>query len=157
MSLLWADPTVGSDDQARGALHKEIRRSRAKYSGGGDQVEPTARIVFVLILFGLLVLFMWLTRALAAYQPLKVGVSPPAFVERDLRSHRTPPKLGWNWWAFFLGPIWYIAEGLWVHAIILILLIGLSGGILLPFTMIYSGAKATETLEDSRLARHSFY
>lgn len=117
----------------------------------------TGGIVFILVLFGLLTFFVWLTRALPAHQPLKVGASPAVFVGRDLGHRATPPKLGWNWWAFFLGPIWFLAEGLWAHAIILILLIGLSGGILLPFAMLYSGAKANETLTDFRLARHSFY
>lgn len=117
----------------------------------------TQSIVFLLILGGLLAFFIWLTRALRYTQPLKVGASPAIFVERDLRAHRTPPKLGWNWWAFFLGPIWYLAEGLWVYASILITLLWLSGGILLPFVMLYSGTKATETLADFRLARHSVY
>ncbi len=120
-------------------------------------MELTGSIIFLCILFGLLVFFVWLTRALSAYQPLKIGPTPGVFVERDLRRSTTPPKLGWNWWAFFLGPVWFLAEGLWMHAIILILLIGLSGGILLPFTMLYSGAKANETLVDFRLARLSFY
>ena len=120
-------------------------------------MDLTAKIVLVIMLFGLLVVFIWLTRTLPSYQPLKVGPPPPIFVERDLSGHITPPKLGWNWWAFFLGPIWYLAEGLWVHAIILTLLIGLSGGILWPFAAVYAAAKANETLVDFRLARHSFY
>ena len=120
-------------------------------------VDLTAGIVFVLIVIGLLTFFIWLTRTLPSYQPLKVGPPPPIFVERDLSGRITPPKLGWNWWAFFLGPIWYLAEGLWVYAIILVLLVGLSGGILLPFAMIYAGAKANEALADARLARHSVY
>jgi len=120
-------------------------------------VALTGGIVFLLVLFGLLVFFVWLTRALSAYQPLKVGPVPSVYVERDLHLYTTPPKLGWNWWAFFLGPIWFLAEGLWIYAIILTLLVGLSGGILLPFAMLYSGAKATEALVDFRLARHSFY
>lgn len=120
-------------------------------------MELTGTIVFVLILLGLLVFFIWLTRALSAYQPVRVNQTPSVYVERDLRHYTTPPKLSWNWWAFFLGPIWFLAEGLWVYAIIQILLIGLSGGILLPFTMLYSGVKAKETLVDFRLVRHNFY
>ena len=80
-----------------------------------------------------------------------------ARVARDVLGHRTPPKLGWNWWAFFLGPIWFVAEGIWFHAIILILLIALSGGVLLPFAMVYSAVKSREILEDRRIARHTFY
>ncbi len=120
-------------------------------------MDIAASVVFVLILVGLLAFFIWLTQVLTHSQPLKVGPSPAVFVERDLRRRSTPPKLGWNWWAFFLGPIWFLVEGLWVHAIILLILVGFSAGILLPFAMIYSGTKANETLEDSRLARHSFY
>ena len=120
-------------------------------------MDVTSLIVFVLILIGLLTFFLWLTRTLPAYQPLQVGPPPPVYVERAFAHHVTPPKLGWNWWAFFLGPIWYLAEGLWVYAIILVLLIGLSAAILLPFVMLYAGAKANETLADARLARLSVY
>lgn len=120
-------------------------------------MDITAKIVFIAIVVGLLTFFIWLTRTLAREQPLKIGPSPAVFVERDLARRRTAPKLGWNWWAFFLGPLWFLAEGLWVHALILTLLIGLSAGLLLPFTMLYSATKAAEILEDARLARHSFY
>lgn len=121
-------------------------------------MDLTSAVVFLLILFGLLVLFIWLARSRPAYQPVRVGVTSPAeFVETDLSHHRTPPKLGWNWWAFGLGPIWFLAEGMWAYAIILALLIGLSAGILLPFTMLYAGAKANEALADFRLVRHNFY
>jgi hypothetical protein len=120
-------------------------------------MDITGTVVLILILVGLLTFFIWVTQALAHTQPLKIGPSPSVFVEQDLARRRTPPKLGWNWWAFFLGPLWFLAEGLWVQALILITLLGLSAGILLPFIMLYSGAKAAETLEDARLARHSFY
>jgi hypothetical protein len=39
----------------------------------------------------------------------------------------------------------------------LVLLLGLSALILLPFVMLYAGAKANETLADFRLARLSVY
>jgi hypothetical protein len=120
-------------------------------------MDVTAKIVLVLIVFGLLVVFIWYSRSRPAYAPVRVGASPAEFVEQDITRFRTPPKLGWNWWAFFLCPIWYAAEGLWAHAIIMMLLIGLSGGILWPFCAVYAGAKANETLVDFRLARHSFY
>jgi hypothetical protein len=120
-------------------------------------MDITAKIVLIIILFGLLVVFIWYSRSRPAYAPVRVGVRPAEFVEDDLSHRRTPPKLGWNWWAFFLGPIWYLAEGLWVHAIILALLIGLTGGILWPFAAVYAGAKADETLADYRLARDTFY
>jgi len=111
----------------------------------------------VLILFGLLVFFVWLTQALSHYQALKVGPSPKEFVARDLAGHVTPAKLGWDWWAFFLGPIWFFAEGLWVQGLILVMLIGFSAGVLLPFAMVYAALKSRETLEDRRIAKHSFY
>ena len=121
------------------------------------RVEASAIATFGLILFGLLVFFIWLTQALSHYQPLRVGASPTEFVARDVLGHVTPPKLGWNWWAFFLGPVWFIAEGIWFHGIILLLLATLSGGVLLPFVMVYSAMKSRETLEDRRIARHTFY
>ncbi len=117
----------------------------------------TGSIVFILVLFGFFVFFVWIARTVPAVQPLKIGASPAVLVARDLEGRVTPPKLGWNWWAFFLGPVWFLFEGLWVHTTILLLLIALSGGILLPFVMVYSAAKANETLVDFRLARHSFY
>jgi len=44
-----------------------------------------------------------------------------------------------------------------VYSIILTVLIVLSGGILLPFVMFYSGLKANETLADNQLAQHTVY
>jgi len=117
----------------------------------------TDRIVLLVIIFGLVVTLIWFQRALAGYPRDPAASTPAAAVERDLTHRATPPKLGWNWGAFFLGPVWYFVHGLWVHAIILTILIMLSGGILLPFVMIYAGMKANETLEDARLARHTVY
>jgi len=121
-------------------------------------VNLMTHVVVTLMLFGLLVLFIWLTQALTHYQAFKVGVVPPKeFVARDLAQHVNPPKIGWDWWAFFLGPIWFLAEGIWTHALILILLAVLSGGVLLPFVMVYSAAKGREVLEDRRIAKDSVY
>jgi hypothetical protein len=117
----------------------------------------TERIVLSIIAFGVIVGLIWLNRVLASYPYDPSLSSRAAQVERDLSRHSTPPKLGWNWGAFFLGPVWYFFHGLWVHAVILTILIVLSGGILLPFVMLYGGLKANETLEDARLARHSVY
>ncbi len=117
----------------------------------------TTTIILILIMIGLLTLAIWLARALASYPRDPAAHGPGAAVERDLSGRATPPKLGWNWGAFFLGPIWYLFEGLWVYTVILTCLLMLSGGILLPFVMVYSGLKANETLEDARLAHHSVY
>lgn len=117
----------------------------------------TDRIVLTIIVFGIIVTLIWLRRALAAYPHDPASFAPGALMERDLSHHVSPPKLGWNWGAFFLGPIWYFGHGLWVYAVILTILIMLSGGILLPFAMLYSGLKANETLDDYRLARHTVY
>jgi Protein of unknown function (DUF2628) len=113
------------------------------------------RVVLGIIAFGMIVGLVWLNRALAAYRYDPSPLARGAEVERDLSHHSTPTKLGWAWGAFFFGPVWYFFHGLWVHAVILTILIALSGGILLPFVMLYGGFKADETLEDARLARHS--
>lgn len=121
-------------------------------------MDITTVVVVGLILFGLLVVFVWLGQAVSHYQTLKVGVVPPKeFVARDLAQHVSPPKITWDWWAFFLGPIWFLFEGIWTHALILVLLAVLSGGVLLPFVMVYSAAKGREVLEDRRIAKDSVY
>ena len=117
----------------------------------------TTTIILILIAFGLLTLLIWLWRALRTYPHGAAALTPAAAVERDLAANVTPGKLGWNWGAFFLGPVWFLLEGLWVYAIILTVLILLSGGILLPFVMLYSALKANETLADKRLAQHTVY
>ena len=117
----------------------------------------TNSIVLGVIVFGAVVALIWLAQALATYGPGTVSSTPAARVARDLEHRETPTKLGWNWGAFFLGPVWYLGHNLWVHAVILTLLIMLSGGILWPFVMLYGALKANETLEDWRLARHSLF
>jgi len=68
-----------------------------------------------------------------------------------------PPRLRVNWWALVLGPFWYLAEGMWVHASILLTIAFLSGGILIPFVWLYAGLKADEDLLDTRIMRKSYY
>jgi hypothetical protein len=117
----------------------------------------TSQIVLAIITVGVLATLIWLKRALSAYPQDPALSSPAARVERDLSHRSTPPKLGWNWGAFFLGPLWYLGHGLWVYAVILTILLLLSGAILLPVVMLYGGLKANETLEDARLARYSLF
>ena len=117
----------------------------------------TTTIIMLHIIFGLLTLLIWLWHALRTYPRDEAAHTPAAAVEHDLATHVTPGKLGWNWGAFFLGPIWFFGQGLWVYSIILTVLIVLSGGILLPFVMFYSGLKANETLADNQLAQHTVY
>jgi hypothetical protein len=115
------------------------------------------RIVLSIIAFGVIVTLIWFKRALSSYPQDPALSAPAARVERDLSHRSTPPKLGWNWGAFFLGPVWYLTHGLWVYAVILTILIMLSGGILLPFVMLYGAFKANETLEDAHLARYTLF
>jgi len=68
-----------------------------------------------------------------------------------------PPRLGVNWPALVLGPIWYLVTGLWVHGFILLSIAFLSGGLLAPFVWLYAGLKADEDLLEARLMRRSFY
>ena len=92
----------------------------------------TTTIVLILIMIGLLTLAIWLARALASYPRDPAAHGPGAVVERDLSGRATPPKLGWNWGAFFLGPIWYLFQGLWVYTIILTCLLAILMLVLRP-------------------------
>jgi hypothetical protein len=67
-----------------------------------------------------------------------------------------PPRLSWNWAAFVLGPVWYAARGLWVHATIMAGLYLLSGLVLLPFVHLYSGLKANEDALEFRIAARNY-
>jgi hypothetical protein len=68
-----------------------------------------------------------------------------------------PPRLRINGLALVLGPIWYFLVGLWVHGVILLSIIFLSGGLLLPFVWLYAALKADEDLLDARLMKRSVY
>ena len=68
-----------------------------------------------------------------------------------------PPRLRVNWLALLLGPFWYVLTGLWVHGVILLTLVFLSGGLLLPLVWLYAALKADEDLLDARLWRRSVY
>ena len=74
----------------------------------------TTTIIMLLIIFGLLTLLIWLWHALRTYPRDETAHTPASAVEHDLETRVTPGKLGWNWGAFFLGPIWFFGQGLWV-------------------------------------------
>jgi len=123
----------------------------------GPGMGVTGFIVFALLGVGAAVVVIWLSYALVAYGRGQTPPTPAQTVEQDLEDRSTPRKLEWNWAAFFLGPLWFLARGLWVHTFILTSLLALSGGILLPFVLLYSALKGNETLEDFRLAKLSVY
>jgi len=76
---------------------------------------------------------------------------------RTLYHRPLPPRLRVNWLALVLGPLWYLLVGLWVHGVILLTLVFLSGGLLLPLVWLYAALKADEDLLDARLMRRSVY
>ena len=76
---------------------------------------------------------------------------------RTLYHRPLPPRLRVNWVALVLGPFWYFLVGLWVHGVILLTLVFLSGGLLLPLVWLYAALKADEDLLDAHLMRRSVY
>ncbi|MDR7433530.1 MAG: DUF2628 domain-containing protein [Armatimonadota bacterium] len=81
----------------------------------------------------------------------------PPMTAPPLTQPPAPPRLKWNWFAFLLGPLWYLFHGLWVHFILLAGMLVLSGGLLLPFIWLYCALKADEDLFEHRLTRFSAY
>ncbi|MDR7543932.1 MAG: hypothetical protein QN120_06765, partial [Armatimonadota bacterium] len=61
------------------------------------------------------------------------------------------------WPALILGPVYYVLVGLWVHAAIMAILVGVSGGLLAPFVWLYCGLKANEDVLEFRVASRSVY
>jgi hypothetical protein len=45
----------------------------------------------------------------------------------------------WNWAAFLLSGLWYLAKGLWVKAILMVLVALVTGGFAVPFIWLYAG------------------
>jgi hypothetical protein len=80
------------------------------------------------------------------------GSDPGALYYREY-----PRRLSLNVPALILGPIWYLATGLWAHASIMVTLVFLSGGLLAPIVWLYCGLKANEDLLEFRVARESLY
>jgi len=89
---------------------------------------------------------------LAREVPLPARGDPP-----DLYYRPSPAQLKWNWAALILGPLWYLIQGLWVHAVILATLVFVSGGLLAPLVWLYAALKADEDLLEFRIARKNVY
>lgn len=64
-------------------------------------------------------------------------------------------RKGWSWGAFFLGPIWYLKEGMIGKGVFLLLLAIGSVFLAVPFLMAYSGVRAKKDLYNFRLAKKS--
>lgn len=52
-------------------------------------------------------------------------------------------KVKWSWWAFGLTPFWYLAQGMWAKALIIIVVSLFSGGAMAPLFWIYGGVCGT--------------
>lgn len=92
-------------------------------------------------------------QALARTVPLPGPPEAPS----ELYLRPFPPRLSWNWAALILGPLWYFVYGLWVHGVILLALVFVSGGLFLPLAWLYAAVKANEDLQEFRIARKSVY
>jgi len=87
-----------------------------------------------------------------------VGVEWPRQPDpADLYYRPYPRRLSLNVPALILGPLWYLAVGLWVHASIMLSMIFLTGGLLAPLIWLYCGLKANEDLLEFRIARYNVY
>jgi hypothetical protein len=94
----------------------------------------------------------WIRALLAREVPLPARGEPA-----DLIIRPAPPRLALNWAALLLGPFWYLVQGLWVHAVILLSLVLVSGGLFIPLVWLYAALKADEDLLEFRIARKSVY
>jgi len=101
--------------------------------------------------------FQGISRGVRRILDVKVGFKVKEDPMKTLYHQPLPPRLKINWWGLVLGPFWYLAKGLWVHASILLTIVFLSGGILLPFVWLYAGLKADEDLLDARIMWKSYY
>jgi hypothetical protein len=98
-----------------------------------------------------------LTHPVRRVLDLPVGPRGPHDPLLTLYHRPMPPRLQVNWWALLLGPFWYLFTGLWTHAVILLTIVFLSGGLLAPLAWLYAGLKANEDLLEARIVRHSYY
>ena len=53
-------------------------------------------------------------------------------------------RLKWNWPAFLLGPLWYFMHGLWHQALIMLVVMFMSGFVLVLPIAIYCGLRFEE-------------
>ncbi len=60
-------------------------------------------------------------------------------------------KHGWNWFALFIGPFWYIFNGLLKKGIILLVIVIISIGLAAPFVWIYCAVRANPDLYEKKL------
>jgi hypothetical protein len=65
--------------------------------------------------------------------------------------------MGWSWVCFFLGPIWYLKEGLTRKGLILIALVLVTAGLGLPAICFYCGFRGKRDLYEKELRRRSVY
>ncbi|MBW6515164.1 MAG: DUF2628 domain-containing protein [Candidatus Cloacimonetes bacterium] len=64
---------------------------------------------------------------------------------------------GWNWLAFIFGPLWYLAHGLILKGIIMILITIATFGFGFPIIWIYCGIRANSDYFEKQLKTHSKY
>ncbi|MBC8383727.1 MAG: DUF2628 domain-containing protein [Candidatus Cloacimonetes bacterium] len=64
---------------------------------------------------------------------------------------------GWSWSAFILGPFWYIAHGLILRGLFLILITIVTIGFGLPVIWVYCGIRANSDYFENQLKSHSKY
>jgi len=62
---------------------------------------------------------------------------------------------GWSWAAFFLGPIWYLSNGLVKKGFIMVLIVVISCFLAIPFILIYCGVKGKSDLYEMNLRTKS--
>lgn len=62
---------------------------------------------------------------------------------------------GWNWSSFFLGPFWYLSNGLIGKGLILLLISVISFGLGIPIIWIYCGLRGNSDLYEKSMKRKS--
>ena len=57
-------------------------------------------------------------------------------------------KLDWDWKAFILGPIYYAMNGMWKHALVMVVVLFLGGFIMFIPIAVFSALRFQEDLQD---------